>query len=1187
MPLTELIIDGFKSFAEKTKIKFDTGITGIVGPNGSGKSNITEAIRWVMGESSAKSLRGSNMKDVIFAGSEFRQPANHAEVSLIFNNKKHELNFKEDQVVITRRILRSGDNEYLINKKSVRQRDVRALFLDSGISQDSLAIISQGRVDQILNSRPEERRSLFEEAAGVLHFKRQKEEAKVQLEQTTDNLVRINDLVKELEQRIEPLHEQSSLAKEYQFQKKGLDRELKTLLAFEIQDLDNQKEKEQEKADENQTLLSKLDREVKDSQAAVANKRKEYQTLNSQRDKVQNDLLSLTKKLSEINTNLQVAVQSKQYSAATKKEYQFELGDLKKQLLAIENDRMDLLEKEKNLKSEQEKLNDKRTELCAQLKEDPEQLNRKLEQLRSAYIQLLQDQTSNNNEIVYLNSELKKLSDNSQFQTENVVEELRTETTELKRLKSEGKSLKENCQIEEQKIADLTNEQKISQKNLSSLQESLSTKKQRFSQLNARYDALENIRKRHEGYFYGVKNVLNNLSAYPGVIGAVGELVTFPVKYEAAMATALGNGVQDLVTKSKLDARDAINKLKENHAGRATFLPLDGLREYTIPTSTINTISSFSGFQGIASEIVKSLPNQDIAPAINYLLGNTIIVDTISNAMKIRQRISRYRIVTLDGDVISPGGSMTGGVRNQKSNSPLQTTAELSQLRQNINDLKAKIKNEQSQLADAVSKNEILTQQLNEMTSKFQNLKQELGEAALSYQNQEKEVNRLKAANSLFEQQKKERNQEITETKNKIKSAEKKKKELQEKILQQKQDISELQLRIKNFSELNQEVQEKLSELDPQIAVYANKLENISKQKSDKKNESKQHQNQINTLSQKLKELDENDALGDEKKMNFERENKEGIAKKKNLQEQLNTLSSKLGQYDAKINQLDQVASRNYELRKDAAAEQKDFSVKIAQLNSQIDQRLDTLNTEYSLTYEAALNQAETENNETNRTQLQKNVKLHRMSIADIGPVNLKSIEEYESVKKRYDFLNAQQNDLLKGRDNLEKSMSELDQEVCSRFSKTFTEVAHSFTELFPVVFGGGSAKLVLTNPEDLLNTGVEIIAQPPGKKLQKLSLLSGGERALTAITLLFAMLKVKPVPFCVLDEVEAALDDANVTRFAHFLEEYDMHTQFIVITHRRGTMEKADQLYGVVMQESGVSQVLSVSLKELKNEVK
>ncbi|MCT6847058.1 MAG: AAA family ATPase, partial [Lactobacillus helsingborgensis] len=349
MPLTELIIDGFKSFAEKTKIQFDTGITGIVGPNGSGKSNITEAIRWVMGESSAKSLRGSNMKDVIFAGSEFRKPANHAEVSLIFDNKKRELNFKDDKVVVTRRILRSGDNEYLINKRNVRQKDVRALFLDSGISQDSLAIISQGRVDQILNSRPEERRSLFEEAAGVLHFKKQKEEAAVQLKQTTENLIRINDLVKELAQRIEPLHEQSSLAKEYQFQKKGLDEKLKALLAFEIQDLDKQKHAEQEKADQNQVLLSKLDREVKESQNAVASKREEYKKLNTQREQIQQNLLALTKKLSDINTNLQVVEQSKQYSEATKKEYQSELEELEKQITTLKTDCLSLREQEDDL----------------------------------------------------------------------------------------------------------------------------------------------------------------------------------------------------------------------------------------------------------------------------------------------------------------------------------------------------------------------------------------------------------------------------------------------------------------------------------------------------------------------------------------------------------------------------------------------------------------------------------------------------------------------------------------------------------------------------------------------------------------------------------------------------------------------------------------------------------------------
>lgn len=1187
MPLTELIIDGFKSFAEKTKIEFDTGITGIVGPNGSGKSNITEAIRWVMGESSAKSLRGSNMKDVIFAGSEFRKPANHAEVSLIFDNKKGELNFKDDQVIVTRRILRSGENEYLINQKSVRQRDVRALFLDSGISQESLAIISQGRVDQVLNSRPEERRSLFEEAAGVLHFKKQKEEAKVQLQQTTDNLVRINDLVKELEQRIEPLHEQSSLAKEYQFQKKGLDHELKTLLAFEIQDLDKQKQTVQEKADQNQNLLTKLDQEVKASQGAVADKRKEFQTLNTQKDQIQNDLFSLTKKLSEINTHLQVYEQSKQYNEATKKEYQSELSDLKEQIVSTKKETTDLLEEEGHLKKEQEQLNNKRIGLTTQLKENPEQLNQNLEQLRSNYIQLLQDQTSNNNEIVYLNSELKKLSDNTQLQTENVSDELKKEKAELNRLQVEGKSLKQDYQNKKQQVKELSHEQRLTQNNLLTLQNSLSTESQQFSQLRARHDALENIRKRHEGYFYGVKNVLNNLADYHGVIGAVGELITFPAKYEIAMATALGNGVQNLVTATKLDARDAINQLKENRAGRATFLPLDGLREYSIPSSTINTISSFSGFQGIASEIVKSLPGQNITPAINYLLGNTIIVDTINNALKIRQRVSRYRIVTLDGDVISPGGSMTGGVRNQKSNSPLQTTAELGELKKKIGKLQLKIKNSEADLAVVNKKNNVLLKKVKDAQAKLQNLKQNLGETALSYQNQEKEVNRLRAANSLFEQQKEERNQEIDSTKQKIMQAEKEKKRFQTEISQQKQKISDLQLRIKNFTELNHDIQTKLNELDPQIAVYANKLENIAKQISEKRRDSKQQQKQIATLEQKLNELKQNDLLDHKKQTTFEQEKNDGAVKKQKLQNQLNSLSSKLGQYDAQINQLDQVASRNYDLRKDAAAEQKEYSVKIAQLNSQIDQRLDTLNTDYSLTYEAALHQAEKENNEVNRAQLQKDVKLHRMSIADIGPVNLKAIEEYDNVKKRYDFLNAQQNDLLKGRDNLEESMSELDQEVCNRFKSTFTAVAKSFSELFPVVFGGGSAKLVLTDPEHLLATGIEIIAQPPGKKLQRLSLLSGGERALTAITLLFAMLKVKPVPFCVLDEVEAALDDSNVTRFANFLEEYDMHTQFIVITHRRGTMERADQLYGVVMQESGVSQVLSVSLKELKNEVK
>lgn len=1186
MPLTELIIDGFKSFAEKTTIKFDTGITGIVGPNGSGKSNITEAIRWVMGETSAKSLRGSNMKDVIFAGSEFRKSASYAQVSLIFDNQQHDLNFEANRVIVTRRILRSGDSEYLINKRNVRQRDIRDLFMDSGVSQNSLAIISQGRVDQILNSRPENRRGLFEEAAGILSFKKQKEQANLQLEQTTDNLIRINDLVKELEQRIEPLEEQSSLAKEYQFQKNGLDKELKTLLAFEIENIDSQKHLLQKKAEQNQVLLSKLDREVKESQNAVAAKRNEYKQINDQREQIQNELLALTKKLSDINTNLQVAEQSKQYTEATKKEYQSELADLKKLVKSCQVDYANLSKSEQDLKQQLKELNAKRTELTYRLQQDPAQMNKDLEQLRAQYIQLLQDQTSNNNEIVYLNSELKRTNDDSTYQNDDVTDQLIKGTSELKRLGSEGKALKEKLQAAQKQLSTLNDQQAESKSKLASLRQVLNDNSQRYSQVCARYEALENIRKRHEGYYFGVKNVLNNLDKYPGVIGAVGELISFPAELEAAMATALGGGVQDLVTTTSVSARDAINQLKRSHAGRATFLPLDGLNNHAIPTSAVRLMESYTGFQGIASELVTSTTKQDISAAINYLLASTIIVDTIDHAMQLRQQISRYRIVTLDGDVISPGGSMTGGARNQKSNSPLQTVTELNQLKVTMDMLKEQLAKNQADFAVLSLTNESLAQEISQLEAQKQKCSQDLNEAVLSYQNQEKEVKRLKAAKKLFEARQEERAQQRIDIKEKLNIAEKQKVKLIKKIDQQKVEIEKTQDKIKNFTELNQEVQAKLAEVDPQIAVFSNKLENLSKQQEEKQHDLTHHQKQISVLTKKLETIIQSGAVDQDKKQQMKIEKEQSTLQQTKLQEQLNSLSSHLGQFDAKINQLDQVASRNYDLRKDAAGEQEDLSVQIAQLNSKIDQRLSQLSEDYALTYEAALAQAEGKNDATTREQLQKSVKLHQMSIAEIGPVNLKSIEEYDEVKKRYDFLNNQQNDLLKGRDNLHQSMAELDQEVSTRFNQTFTAVAKSFATLFPVVFGGGNAKLVLTNPDDLLTTGVEIVAQPPGKKLQQLSLLSGGERALTAITLLFAMLKVKPVPFCVLDEVEAALDDANVTRFAQFLEKYDMHTQFIVITHRRGTMERADQLYGVVMQESGVSQVLSVSLKELKNEV-
>ncbi|GAA3634531.1 chromosome segregation protein SMC [Lactobacillus hamsteri] len=1187
MPLTELIIDGFKSFAEKTTVHFGSGITGIVGPNGSGKSNITEAIRWAMGESRAKTLRGNNMKDIIFAGSELRKPLNRAEVTLVFDNKKRELNFDQDQVSITRRLLRSGDSEYLINNQNVRLKDVRELFLDSGISQNSLAIISQGRVDQILNSRPEERREIFEEAAGVLHFKQQKEVAQSQLNKTNDNLIRINDLVKELENRIEPLHEQSSLAKEYKFQKAGLDKKLKTLLAFEIEDLNNQRLAQQKKADKNQVLLSKLDEEVKQSQAAVTEKRNEYQKLREEREDIQNKLLKLTQEVSEINTNLQVAEQSKQFDEATKVEYQNQVKNLKIKIDKLNEEFNLYKDQEVELKNEKAKLQEKRDELTGQLNENPDELNQKLEDQRNEYIQLLQDQTSNNNQLVYLQNELKRTSEDTSYQNNNVAEQLKKAQAELETLRVEGKELTAKREKKIAKENELSDQEHDLSTKLNSLRQTVTEQRSKLQRISARHEALVNIQKRHEGYYSGVRNVLNHLNDYPGVIGAIGELISFPAKLEAAITTALGGGVQNLVTDSRNSARDAINTLKQTHAGRATFLPLDGLRQFGIPSSTVTTLKSFDGFIGVANELVDSKAKTDISAAINYLLGSVIIVDKIETAMAISQKVGHYRVVTLDGDVISPGGSMTGGMRNQRNNSPLQTTAEINNLETQISSLKTQFEQGQKELTTLNDKVVQVRDNLQKLHDEITYLTQNVNETAISFQNQEKEVKRLSDASKLFETRAEQRKEHIASLKSQIADTEKQRDDLNKQADLEKEKIDQIQARIKNFASLNQEIQDKVSDLDPKIAVYSNKLENLTSQRKEKQIQLQDSKNQVETLNEKLQSLIQNGKLSVQKKADLQKQSQEIGKQKEKLQTQLNELSSKLGQFDAQINQLDQVASRNYDLRKDAANEQEEYSVQIAKFNSSINQKLDTLSEDYSLTYEAALANAEGENTPEERDKLKKGVKLHRMSIEDIGPVNLKSIEEYDDVKERYDFLNQQQNDLLSARENLEKSMVELDQEVKTRFGQTFDKIAASFAQIFPVVFGGGNAKLVLTEPDNMLETGIEIIAQPPGKKLQPLTLLSGGERALTAITLLFAMLQVNPIPFCILDEVEAALDDANVARFAQFLQKYDMHTQFIVITHRRGTMQQADQLFGVVMQESGVSQVLSVSLKDMKNEVK
>ncbi|WP_201330917.1 chromosome segregation protein SMC, partial [Lactobacillus nasalidis] len=1096
MPLTSLILDGFKSFADKTVIDFTQGITGIVGPNGSGKSNITEAIRWVMGEGSAKSLRGHNMKDVIFAGSEFRKPLNRAEVTMIFDNRQHELNFPADQVAVTRRILKSGDNEYLINQQSVRLRDVRGLFLDSGISQNSLAIISQGRVDQILNSQAKERRGIFEEAAGVLHFKQQKQQAQGQLDTTNDNLIRINDLVNELQTRLEPLHEQSSLAQEYQFQKAALDADLKTLLAFEIADLGQEEEEVTAHLNKSQQLLSRLDDEVKQSQAKLAAKRQEFQLESQKRDQVQTEVLKLTNRLSEINTSLQVSQQSRQFDQATRQEYERQLAELQAALAENETEIAKLADQDSEYSGQLDQLAGERQKLADQLKEDPASLKLKLEDLRGQYIQTLQDQTSANNQLVYLEGEIKRAGESKDHRLDDAAGQLAKSREELETLRSKGQKLRQEndqLQADQQAAADqlgrLTADQQQAQQKL---QADLTN----LQRLTARRDALVNIQKRHDGYYAGVKQVLNQPGQFPGIIGAVGELLTFPAELEAAMTTALGGSVQSLVAQDRLAAKQAIQQLKVRRLGRATFLPLDALRYRTVPASTRQSLQRFAGFQGLASELVEAKGETDISEAIQYLLGSIIIVDNMDTALAVSRQIGHYRVVTLDGDVISPGGAMTGGARNQRSNSPLQTTAEINKTTEMIKRLEEEFHDKEDKLASLEQAVKEKQDQHDRVSRDLQALQQDLSAAVLTFQSQEKEVKRLESAVHLYQEQQAEQESYLAGLKDKQQAQQAEKARLADLADQQKAGLADLQDTIQNYTDMNQDVQDKLAELDPQLAVLANKQENLRSRMNERERQKASSQKQIAQLQAKLTDLANSSQLSASKKEELSLEQDRLQAQQKDKQAALDQASQLLGQLNGQINQLEAVATRNYDLRKDAAGEQEEYSVKLATIKGQLKQHLDSLRDDYSLTYEAALAQAKVENTAENQQQLRRSVKLHQMSLDDIGPVNLGAIDEYKEVKERYDFLNGQQNDLLEARSNLQKSMDELDQEVKDRFGQTFQKIAASFSRLFPLVFGGGNARLALTEPDDLLESGVEIIAQPPGKKLQRLSLLSGGERS-------------------------------------------------------------------------------------------
>lgn len=1179
MPLKSLTINGFKSFADKTKIDFTSGITGIVGPNGSGKSNITEAIRWVMGEQSAKSLRGDKMVDVIFAGSATRPQMNRAEVILEFDNHNHELKASQDNITICRRLFRNGDTEFLINKKPCRLRDITELFMDSGMGKQSFSIISQGRVEAIFNSKPVERRSIIEESAGVSLFKQKKQQAENKLSETTDNLHRVSDIVSELSKQVEPLKEQASIARDYQEQKSKYDSIYQKILTIEIKKLSSQKHQINKELREVKMSAQNIAQQVKIANKQVEDNNNAIQSLTKKIDEHQSKLTEDTRNLEVYNGKVAVADERSGFNSSSQE-------SLKNQLTSIQQQKNDneakLQISNKKLADCQKQIIDYQRQLkdLQQLKQKtPADIQDNIDELRDKYVNLLQDQVSNNNEQKFSQKQLDRIQaliedQNNQLQTVN--EGLQDSQSkrqaiqeQIKSLVANNKSLIEHDEKLSVSIEKVTETGKNENRNYLNILEGL-------QEIKARKKVLENMEEEHAGFFEGAKNVLNNQNL-TGIVGAIAELISVPKDYQLAIETVVSNQLQSIVTENEVAAKKAIGFLRQSRGGRATFLPINIIKPRNVYTNDLNKAQAIAGFVGVASDLIQY--DSKVENIVKNILGNLLVAQNIDVATKISAAVGRkYRVVTLDGNVVNAGGSLTGGQQRRVNSNILTRKEDLTALTTELSKKEILLDQKQKSVQDLRQELIALNAEkktADEKLSSFTQEKNQLENSMSTHQNEEKHFNeRLEVIQYGLMNNR----TEEAELKNNLQKQVQKSDDIRKQIDQVQADIKQKEKLLADFDTELSSINENEQSLQTKLAVVRSNHENEQSQNDELQKRQVNLVQQLENIQTNLKTLN-----SEKDKLNMSSsEVKKHIAELKkeidNLQKVVADLKSERQQQQTLATDLNAKAQRNFDLQKSASDQQEGLAIQDTKLSNEINSRLDTLSKEYQLTYEASL--LELNKGDYDQDELQKEARLLKMGIEELGDVNLSAIAEYDKVKDRYEFLTQQQNDLLKARAQLLETMSEMDKEVTTRFKKTFDDVANAFEVIFPEMFAGGRAKLVLTQPDDLLETGIEIIAQPPGKKFQRLSLLSGGEKALTAITLLFAIIKVKPVPFCILDEVEASLDDANVYRFANYLNQYDDNTEFIVITHRKGTMMNVNRLYGVTMEESGVSRMLSVEVK-------
>ena len=1181
MYLKRLEIQGFKSFADKVEFEFPSGITAIVGPNGSGKSNVVDSIRWVLGEQSVKNLRGSKMEDVIFAGSDDRRPLGMAQVSLTLDNSARIFDLDFEEVTVSRRLYRSGESEYLINKAPSRLRDIQELFMDTGLGREGLSIISQGKVDEILSLKPEDRRGLIEEAAGIIKYKYRKREAERKLKDTEEHLVRVEDIITELDERVGPLGEQAEKAKQYHAGKEELDR---LELSMEVHDIARNQMQEKHLLDKKQQMEDQMARRVaglSGQEAELTELRfvsQQEEAVYQEKQQAFYDLQNqLERRSNQINASQQLLDNTVELMNRLE-------GEITAQQQEVENLQSDVKDKLQQAGEAEQLFRQQQSIVIQQDKELREMETRLLktqqlqEQHKNAVFANMQEQARNHNAIQRLEQEVSG-GGRSREKIEQKIADLEAQ---LEKQKADGAELLVQIEIQQdeqkqhnEKISALEHEIEQRKHQQFVMRQALNETQNSWQEQQSKAKALKELEESGEGYQYGVKSVLEqkNRGKLQGIIGTVSQLITVPQHLEKAIETTMGVSLQNLVTEDDKQAQAAIQYLKEHKKGRATFLPLNTVKGQRAEED----LSNEKNVLGLAVDLIEF---DDVYEKIMlHLLGKVWVIEDLPSAVAIgKKRGFGHRMVTLDGELVTPGGALTGGNHDKERSGLLARQRQIAELEEAVKQLAADMERKNQELDAYYTETGEKKQAVSELRSQGETFIRKAAQLDQQMQQQEKEEKRLQNEIRLEQFSLKEQDNLLQEQNQQMEQE----KARQLTLIEQEQALNEQGESLKHTLQLIQQEQKNLQTVYTQngiqLATAQQKWELLDQQA---KSEQQRFNSLQNTLQQKQKEQSQLQY----RKNQYETEIAENQQFVSREQERLSEQNQALLDYrNSRQQLLERIGALEDSVKalrqtSDQLREQKyQLDIQLNKIQGYLSGGYRRLAQNFDCTYKEAQQKAvELEN----IPQTQKQIQQLKTQLNRLGEINFTAIEEYEQVKQRLEFLRGQITDLQEARQSLNKVIQEMEKIMAQKFAETYKEVNARFTEVFQSMFGGGQAHLELSDPEDYLLTGIEIVAQPPGKKEQVLTLLSGGERAMTAIALLFSLLTVKPSPFCILDEIESALDDVNIDRFARFIREYAEKTQFLIISHRKGTMEAADVLYGVAMENKGVSRLMSVKVSD------